>query len=115
MPARRHRYDAALRLAPWVEGLESACLREMVTEALIARKAAVEAKGDPKIIASGNATLERIEFGKDTGDVACRKASVAIRRFDEAYMGTRSRAAHGHALKRRYKQKEMRRDRRPSR
>lgn len=101
MPPRKHRYSEAIRLAPWIESLESTCLREMVTEALIARRSAVAANGDAKIIRAGDKTLERIEFGKDTGDVACRKASVAIRRFDEAYMGTRG-ARHGRALRKRY-------------
>jgi hypothetical protein len=102
MPPRRHRYDEALRLAPWVERLDNSCLREMVTEALIARKAAVTARGNAAVIASGDKTLERIEFGKDTGDVACRKASVAIRRFDEAYMATRTAGRRGRALAKRY-------------
>ena len=76
MPPRRHRYDEAIKLAPWVEEIDNACLRETVTEALVARRSAVAAHGDEKIIAAGDRTLERIEYGRDVGEIACRKAAL---------------------------------------
>lgn len=101
MPARKKEYDEAVQVASWIDALDSSCLREVVTEAFVARRMAVRAKGSDKIIASGDSTLEQIQFGKYTGDKACQKATVALRKFDEAYMGTQ-RPAYGRALKRRY-------------
>jgi hypothetical protein len=58
----------------------------MVVEALLMRVAAVRADGDPGLIASGTAALEGIEYGRYTGDDACQKASVALRKFSRAYV-----------------------------
>lgn len=75
--------------APWVEGIKDTCLQAFVLEALVARRSAVKANGDAALIAAGDKTLEAIEFGRASGDVACRKAAYSIRKFDEAYMGKR--------------------------
>ena len=94
MPPKPHRYDAIHRDFPWVKGLDSVCLQKIVEEALIARTDALRAGGTPGVIRSGTRTLERIEFGKYTGDEACQKATVALRKFDEAYMGFPYKRVH---------------------
>jgi hypothetical protein len=103
MPAKRHRYDDAIKVAPWVEGLDSDCLRATVTEALLARDTAVRANGDAKIIVSGEKTLEAIEFHRVEGETACKRAATAIRKFDQAYMGAyRKKYGHSRKLGKRY-------------
>jgi hypothetical protein len=103
MPAKRHRYINAIQRAPWVEGLDSDCLRATVTEALLAYETAVRAGGDEKIIESGEKTLEAIEFHRVEGETACKRAATAIRKFDQAYMGAyRKKYGHSRRLQHRY-------------
>jgi hypothetical protein len=108
MPARKKEYDAVFTIAPWITNLGNPCLEQMVAEAFLARNSAVKARGDDKIIAAGDATIERIQFGKYTGDVACQKAATALRRYDEAYMGTQRK--YGRALRRRYGKRKPKRE-----
>jgi hypothetical protein len=94
MPPKPHRYDAIRRDFPWVRELDGSCLRKIVEEALIARDDAMRAGGEPGVIRSGTKTLEQIEMGRYVGDVACQKATVALRKFDEAYMGFPYKRSH---------------------
>jgi hypothetical protein len=107
VPASRKRREDAILFAPWVEAIEDTCLQAVVVEALIARKTAVTAHGDPKIIESGDKTLDSIEFGRITGAAACKKAATAVRKFDEAYMSVQP-TRYGHALRKRYARKAKR-------
>jgi hypothetical protein len=86
VPQKPHQYDAVYHEFPWVSELDSQCLREMVVEALLARISAVRADGDPGLIASGTKTIEGIQYGRYSGDDACQKASVALRKFSRAYL-----------------------------
>jgi hypothetical protein len=84
-PARAAVVAEAMHLAPWVNNIENLCLYEVVLEALTARVSAVRHDGDPKMIAAGDATLEAISSGRVAGDLACRKAAVALRKYTRSY------------------------------
>jgi len=86
MPPPKDAYAFAYREFPWIEDLDSECLRKVVVEALLARESAVHADGDPGLIKSGTKTLEALRYGKYKGDVACQKASTALRKFSRAQM-----------------------------
>lgn len=85
MPARAAKIAEALRLAPWVDDLDNGCLHEMVVEALTVRASAVRHKGDPRTIAVGDQALDAIRTGRVQGDRACKKAAVALRKYDRSW------------------------------
>lgn len=87
MPPRAARIEEALKLAPWVNDLDDMCLYEMVQEALMARASAKKHDGDPRTIAVGDAALLAIESGRVTGSGACKKAAVALRKYNRSYGG----------------------------
>jgi hypothetical protein len=85
MPARAVKIAEALRLAPWVDSLDNRCLYEMVVEALTVRASAIHHKGDPRTIAVGDQALDEIRTGRVRGDRACKKAAVALRKYDRSW------------------------------
>lgn len=76
-------------LPDWVERIDDPCLVETITEALVARRLA-ERLGAPdqrpcrSVFAAGDKTLDAIADGRVRGQVACRKAAVALRKFNTA-------------------------------
>jgi hypothetical protein len=87
MSSREHRYRAALQRSPWIDALDDRCLREIVIQALESRRVADETNGNKRLIASGDASLEQIEYGRLKGQKAWRAATSALRHFDQAWMG----------------------------
>lgn len=87
MPAKAARIAEAMKLAPWVDELDDLCLYEVVLQALTARVSAMRHNGDARIIAAGDAALDAVSSGRVTGDQACKKAAVALRKYTRSYGG----------------------------
>ena len=73
----------------WVNALDDMCLREGVREALTARETALSLGANKKqgcvgAFRSAETTLDQIEFGRVTGQAACKKAAVALRKYTNA-------------------------------
>ena len=73
----------------WVEQLADPCLWETVREALVARGSAVKAGAERHAscraaLRAADQTLDAIADGRVIGQVACRKAAVAIRKYNTA-------------------------------
>lgn len=73
----------------WVRQIDNACLQEEVREAIDARSWAIDrgAQRHPsgaKLLRIGDDILARIEDGRLDGIAACRKAAVAVRKFNTA-------------------------------
>lgn len=82
----------------WVRQLENSCLQEEVREAIDARSWAIDrgAEHHPsamKLLRIGDDILAKIEEGRLRGDVACRKAAVAVRKFNTAGEHAKSTAS----------------------
>ena len=90
-PARQETYLEALARNAWINEFEQSdpCLFETLLQACIAKLTAERAGGNKHDIASGEKMLDRIRDGRSKGQVAWRQAASAIRKFDEAYMGSR--------------------------
>lgn len=88
MPARAARVAEAIRSAAWAGELDDACLFEVVLEAVMARASAIRHAGNARAIAAGDAVLEGIKSGRVTGSRACKKAAVAVRKYNRAYAGS---------------------------
>lgn len=78
--------DKILKVPDWVKRISDPCLANIVTEALVARNAAVigGAEGHKEcraVLRSADQTLDAVEAGH--GD-ACRKASTALRKYNTA-------------------------------
>jgi hypothetical protein len=73
----------------WVDGLRDRGLRAVVAEALFARAFAIRhgarehAKG-VAALTSADTALDQIADGRVTGDLACRKAAGALRKYNTA-------------------------------
>jgi hypothetical protein len=82
----------------WARRLENPCLQEEVREAINARSWAIDrgARNHPsaaKLLRIGDDILSRIEDGRLRGDEACKKAAVALRKFNTAGEHARSTAS----------------------
>jgi hypothetical protein len=84
-PARASDVAGAIGLAPWVQAIDNACLYEVVVEALTARASAVRHAGKRATIAAADTTLAMVADGRVTGDRACKKAAVALRKYVQSY------------------------------
>lgn len=84
-PARLRTVATAIELAPWVQTIDNSCLYEVVVEALTARASAIRHNGAPGLIRTGDATLAAVADGRVTGDRACKKAAVALRKYVQSY------------------------------
>lgn len=88
----------AIKLAPWVGQLlhgesKSLCLYEIVTQALMARKTAIELAGDHRLIAKADAAINAIGSGKTRDNrTACRTASAALRKYVQSWGGSAAEA-----------------------
>jgi hypothetical protein len=85
MPLRQ-RY---LQYPEWVENLPDTCLVNAVKEAITTRDSAIRGgardhKACRAALGSGEKILDQIEFGRVTGEKACSKAAVAVRKFNTA-------------------------------
>lgn len=81
----------------WVHAIENACLYEEVREAINARSWAIDRgaklhSSGAKLLRIGDDILARIEDGRLRDKDACRKAAVAIRKFNTAGEHARSTA-----------------------
>lgn len=85
-----HRPVETLRLPKWVQELvDDRCLYTTVVEALVARQYAIdwgarEYKTEAKIFRAADNTLQMIADGRVYGEMACRKAADALRKFNTA-------------------------------
>ena len=73
----------------WVREIDDPCLSETLREALVARFQAVRAgamarRGTQEALAAGDATMAQIEYGRVRGQIACRKAATALRKYTQA-------------------------------
>ena len=91
MPEKPDHRDAFIAAHPWTDDIEDDCLFEEVAEAIVARARAVrrgalddDAEECAKAMRSGDRTLKQIEDGRVTGEAACKKAAVALRKFATA-------------------------------
>lgn len=87
MPPKRRFEEASF--PAWAEAIEDPCLRDVVLEAFVARRAAVLAGADRHracraALTSGDATMDQIRYGRYEGKSACRKAATAVRKYDTA-------------------------------
>lgn len=76
-------------LPAWVNKLEDTCLAITVMEALFARDSAIKAgaldnEDALEILKSGDATIDQIAYGRYHGQVACKKAADALRKYQQA-------------------------------
>jgi hypothetical protein len=86
MPYKRRNYSP---MPAWVNAIDNDCLREVVREAVDAQSWAIDrgAERHPsgrKLLSVGDDILQRIEDGRLKGDAACKKAAVALRKFNTA-------------------------------
>ena len=86
MPYKRHNYSP---MPSWVNAIDNQCLQEVVREAVDAQSWAIDrgAANHPsaaKLLRIGDDILLRIEDGRLSGDLACKKAAVALRKFNTA-------------------------------
>jgi hypothetical protein len=92
----------------WIEAFQTAdpCLFDELVAAYVARGHAALAGAPASAIARGDDALERIKSGRAQGTDAWTKATVAIRRFSEAYGAATGVASggpkRGRALSKRY-------------
>jgi hypothetical protein len=98
MPTRKAVYE--LVVPEWISGIEDACLREVIMEALVARFTAVQGGAElhapcASALRSADSTMDQIRFGKYKGTPACRKAATAVRKYNTA-----SECAHPTATRR---------------
>ncbi len=88
MPHKK-RHAFAVVVPAWVGGLDSECLRQIVSEALWARQHAVDHGAEQHspcraALASADATMATIHDHRVVGDPACTKASAALRAYTVA-------------------------------
>lgn len=86
LPYKRRNYSP---MPAWVIAIDNDCLREVVREAVDAQSWAIDRGAElhpsaAKILRIGDEILGRIESGQLKGDTACRKAAVALRKFNTA-------------------------------
>jgi hypothetical protein len=82
----------------WVSKIDNECLREVVREAIDAKSWAIDRGAEKrpsaaKLLRVGDDILARIEDGRLKGDVACRRAAVAARKFNTAGEHAKSTAS----------------------
>lgn len=81
--------DVVLQPPAWVERLEDSCLQQTVIEALVARWTAIKNGAEhhracKAALVSGKTILENIATGRVTGELACKRAADALRKFTTA-------------------------------
>ena len=93
-PARRSTLIAVLERNRWIEDYSQTdpCLYEVLVQAYVAKHTAEDTNGDSKVIAVGDRILHEIRDRRVQGQRACARATAAMRKFDEAYMGKRVRS-----------------------
>lgn len=81
--------DKILKIPAWVDALDNGCLRETAVEALIVRDFAVKHGAEnhaacKRVLVAADSTLDSVALGRVTGDLACRKAATALRKYNSA-------------------------------
>jgi len=98
-PRKRYR---VLNRPPWVEQIDDQCLRDVVTEALIAADYAREHGAGKdrvckRILASGDAIIDQLASGKVPRERRCLTASAALRKYttaDQCILPSKRRGRH---------------------
>jgi hypothetical protein len=78
-----------IEVPDWVDAIDNLCLRHIIVEGLVARRVALDhgALDHPKcraVLEGADKTLDRIADGRVVGDIACKKASDALRKYNTA-------------------------------
>lgn len=86
-----HKSLAKLRLGlpSWVRDVKDVCLQKVLVEAIVARDSAISSGAERyvttrKILDSGDATMEQVQFGRYVGADACKRVADALRKYMEA-------------------------------
>lgn len=92
------RIDKALHAAPWVERFHTGperdlCLYEILKAALGARGTAEDAKAqDTRAFKSAETAIDKIARGEVPKAGRCKAASAALRKYVQAYGGSKAEA-----------------------